>query len=200
MNTSLIITTICIFVLVLLLKNFGKKVRKHYTKDKKNEKLADPLQDYLPDLRKHYIYAEYLWGFIIIFAVIFGLIYYKTCLGYEICFMLVIFHLVKQLCSMVTILPDPSDMCEQKETSGNCNDLMPSGHMSTLLIILFSFWPYMNTSWKSLFVFLVLLYSVLIIAVRNHYTIDVVMSWFVVFTIYSIVHPYILNNFTLTCI
>ena len=199
-NLFLIFILIIIFIIVILLKTLGKKVKKHYTKDKKNEKLPDPLQEYLPDLRKQYMYAEYLYFFIIGLAVIFAIINYKECLGYEIVFMILIFSLVKEICSTVTILPDPSDMCEEKGTLGGCNDLMPSGHMSSLLIILFSCWPYMNNYWKYIFTFLILFYSFLIIAVRNHYTIDVVMSWFVVFTIYTLGHSFIMKNFEMTCI
>ena len=196
---KVVFTIVSLLVVLFILKRFGKNIKKHYTKDKQNEKLPDPLQEHLPDLRSHYIYAEYFFFFIIALGIIFGLTHYKSCLAYEIVFMFIVFQFIKEICSMVTILPDPSDMCEEKGTLGACNDLMPSGHMSTLLIILFSLWPYMTLPWKSIFSALIFSYSILIIAVRNHYTIDIIMSMFVVFTIYSIIHPYILKNFNLKC-
>ena len=64
--------------------------------------------------------------------------------------------------------------------SGGCNDSIFSGHTALMIILLL----YINKGVKSSFMKLMMIlfavgYSLLIIMLRNHYTVDVVLAWFI---------------------
>jgi PAP2 superfamily C-terminal len=199
MNVKRMITLtvlFCVFYTILKIKSTSiKNSYKEKEKEKDTDKLSDVIHTYGPDWSKYYQYAEIFFYIIILLFIVYATASKKLFVLYEIGFLLAFFYFIKITCTLVTILPDPSGKCETKNTLGDCNELMPSGHLSSLLIILFSLWPYIdNKYWKMLFVSLISIYSFVIIAVRNHYTIDVVISWFVVYTIYYMSHPYMVNN------
>jgi len=88
----------------------------------------------------------------------------------------------------VTILPQPNGKCKppserssiDRWLSGGCNDAIFSGHMSMVLILLL----YISKGVKSIFIKSMMIlfalgYSLLIIMLRNHYTVDVILAWFI---------------------
>ena len=88
-------------------------------------------------------------------------------------------ELFKKFVGMLTILPDSSGYCEEKSFQiilGRCNDLVISGHACTILTCYFFLSPYIKSSILSIYVVLNL---ILIVLSRNHYTIDVIFSFFV---------------------
>ena len=93
---------------------------------------------------------------------------------------------VKVGMTMLTILPDPSGMCEHKARGmrghllGHCNELMPSGHMCiplAALVVLRGRVP--PAAWWALLAYTVAVW-LLTLAARNHYAIDTVVSLFLV--------------------
>ena len=92
---------------------------------------------------------------------------------------IVLCQLFKKFVGMLTILPDSSGYCEEKSFQiilGRCNDLVISGHACTILTCYFFLSPYIKSSILSIYVILNL---ILIVLSRNHYTIDVIFSFFV---------------------
>jgi hypothetical protein len=92
---------------------------------------------------------------------------------------IVLCQLLKKFVGMLTILPDSSGYCEKKSFQiilGRCNDLVISGHACTILTCYFFLSPYIKSSILSIYVILNL---ILIVLSRNHYTIDVIFSFFV---------------------
>lgn len=79
-----------------------------------------------------------------------------------------------------TLLPDASRQCMTSFYVGSCFDLIFSGHamiMSLSMSAIFHFYPYLLTPMKkALLLFHATCVGFLIVAVRNHYTIDVVIG------------------------
>lgn len=95
----------------------------------------------------------------------------------------------KILLNAVTIHPDPSGECHTRERGwmksfvGSCNWLMPSGHMLIPLATLFMTYGNIPPAlWWSASAYTAAL-SFVTVASRNHYTIDVLVSLFVVGTL-----------------
>lgn len=190
----LCILTLVTFISLFILKRNGEGIRGFIKSKSDDEKLPDLLHYYLPDLKDHYIYTEILFWCIIVGFILFSIIKNQLCIWYQVLFLLVLFHFIKLICSIITILPDPSGICKDKKTIGGCNELMPSGHMSTLLILLFCFWSFMDKKQQVLFTSIIGIYAIAIICVKNHYTIDVIMSFFVVYTLFHVTLPYLINT------
>ena len=107
--------------------------------------------------------------------------------------MILILLILKSLTSMLTILPDPSGMCHEKHGGneilkcmfGTCNDLMFSGHAGTVILLTMILRPhikFVNFFLLSCFVIILCLITSI---TCNHYTIDVVMSYFVAYFVYN---------------
>lgn len=82
--------------------------------------------------------------------------------------------LLRALCFSLTLLPDASQMCEDSQWSGACHDLIFSGHIVALMLATLYLWPF--KSWRLVLVLNAVLASLMTVAVRNHYSVDVVVS------------------------
>ena len=195
LNTRrIVIVAVLCFIVFVALRTNGNKIR-GFVKDKcEDDKLPDLFHLYLPDCKQYYMYVETFYIMIIVGSVIYSMTQSNICVWYEIVCLLILFSMIKLICSIVTILPDPSGICETKKTLGDCDELMPSGHMATLLIIMFCLWPTMSDQIKVVYILAVSMYAIGILSVKNHYTIDIMMSFFVVYTLYHLVHPYLVNT------
>jgi hypothetical protein len=77
-----------------------------------------------------------------------------------------------------TLLPDSSRMCKESSLPGSCFDLIFSGHSTAILLATYVLRDYYKIgNIKYLLLQLInLITCVLIVACRNHYTIDVLVS------------------------
>lgn len=154
-----------------------------------------PLPDIIHDntcstWKYKYVYVEILF-YILLLMALFRLWYSNQLMTvFEIGLLWEIFHIFKLMCTMVTVLPDPSGICHTKGTIGGCNDLLPSGHSSMLLIMLFVIWNYLDIYWKISFLLLFLIYVIMNIVVRNHYTIDIIMGSVISYAMYKFFHTF----------
>lgn len=190
-----IVLWIILFVLIWLVINLiNNTILRNYKKKHPidNEPLPDILHQNFID-KRHYLVVEYIFYVILISLFLFCAFHDAYSSISEMILLLVIFYSIKLFCSIVTILPDPSGFCHKKRVLGGCNNLIPSGHVGTLFIIMFCLVPYMSISWKIIFSVVIMFYALCVIVVRNHYTIDVIMSWFVVYAIYHNLHPFIMG-------
>lgn len=94
-----------------------------------------------------------------------------------------------------TILPQSNKKCKppiqrnsiHRFLTGGCNDTIFSGHISQMIIMLL----FINKGIKHLYIKIILLifcifYSFLIIMLQNHYTVDVVLAWYIAITAFII--------------
>lgn len=156
--------------------------------------LPDVMHALLPDWRAHHIWGDVAVG--ITLAVFVA--YCAACLPrsgsacrlwtpvFEAACAFALFILLKVFINAVTILPDPSGMCEVKGSLGQCNDLMPSGHMAAVFIALFAIWGHADVLMKAVMVALAAATCFITLATRNHYTIDVIMSGFVTYALWAL--------------
>lgn len=155
---------------------------------------AKPLHDIVhsntPNMKHFYWIGDFL---------VCSLLTYLFCMVYihkidivNVIIMFLLLQVLKSITSMVTILPDPSGMCNSKHGGkdilkklfGNCNDLMFSGHTGFAFLCLMILRPYLQPfSCFILYIFVCIL-CLVTITTCNHYTIDVIMSYFVAYFVY----------------
>lgn len=89
---------------------------------------------------------------------------------------------LKLFVNNLTLLPDPSGECAKRERGawrhlfGTCNELMPSGHLvPSFAALVLTYGRIPASAWLVLLTF-VTAQSVVTIASRNHYSLDVVAS------------------------
>jgi len=87
--------------------------------------------------------------------------------------------LLRALCFSLTLLPDASQMCEESKWSGSCHDLVFSGHMVALSLASMYLWTRASFTVRVLLVLNVIAAGILTVAVRNHYSVDVIVGLFV---------------------
>jgi hypothetical protein len=143
--------------------------------------LPDLMHSLLPDYRAHYKWGDIVVGILLGCFIGFCIWTGQWSTLVEAFFLWALFILIKLVINAVTILPDPSGMCKEKESlfgkaDGQCNDLMPSGHMAIVAIVVFSLWGQANGIGKAGLVVVYVTAALVTLAVRNHYTIDIVVS------------------------
>ena len=93
--------------------------------------------------------------------------------------------LLRCICFFVTGLPSP---CEGRvpKSCGGMHDCIYSGHTALTLIFAYFIWCYdPSTAW--LLILYCIVGSMLIIATRAHYTIDVLVAWIATYMIINVV-------------
>lgn len=104
-----------------------------------------------------------------------------------------VIFLLRSILVNVTILPScNSEKCTNYEglykyIFGHCNDKILSGHISIgiLLLYLMNKYELVNYFWSNFYIVLLFILSILIVAVRWHYTIDVLFAYIItLFLIY----------------
>jgi hypothetical protein len=84
--------------------------------------------------------------------------------------------LLRALCFSVTLLPDASQMCTDSVWSGSCHDLIYSGHMVALTLSTMYLWKHAQGLLKIGLIANMAVAALLTIAVRNHYSVDVILA------------------------
>ena len=155
-----------------------------YQNGKKNNPEEKPLNDlghyYLPDLDKYYIIPD-----IIVVLYIVGFIYYGNIQVFkEISLLMCIIFIFRSILIISTSIPDASGRCDKNKFKiGYCNDLMFSGHTATLTLITLYLMNIFPNKRNMLILGNIITY-ILIIASKNHYTIDVLIGIYVSTTVY----------------
>ena len=112
---------------------------------------------------------------------------------------IIITRLLRLICMKSTILPSPNSKCNEylvkKEKLigkyytiffGRCNETIFSGHVSLMLICILFILPFVNSMMKIFLYIYAILTSLIVISLRNHYTIDVVLAWVITIPIFII--------------
>ena len=163
---------------------YRKCIKIAYKNGKKKNPEEKPLYDlghyYLPDLDNYHIIPDIILGLYIIAFFYFGNIELLK----EISLLMCIMFTFRSILVISTSIPDASGKCEQKKFQiGYCNDLMFSGHTATITLIslyLMSIFP----NKRNMLILGNIITYILIIASKNHYTIDVLIGSYVSTTLY----------------
>lgn len=145
--------------------------------------LPDILQNNFPNLHKFYKLIDYyiiIWMIIAFSYITFGISLNLALKG--LIFLAVIFG-VKEIFGCVTILPDSSKCCETKnplKIMGSCGSLIFSGHVASMLAVTYVLSLHIKEKWAILLYVQTVIYGIIIVLVRNHYAIDVLVSFVVV--------------------
>jgi len=179
-NKSLIIVFICVMLFHMILCNninsFGKKYYPHPIH------IYDLGFDYLPNLNK--------------FAYISDIIVVLSCLFLpgiftKFIYLIIPIFLIRAITIHLTLLPSVEN-CHipsviYSKFFGGCYDKIFSGHFAIVFLITLLL---LEKSYISLYALTLInfLHGLFIIAVRNHYTIDIVVSFFVTLCVYLLFH------------
>ena len=168
-------------------------------KGDRNSCIRDILQEKLPNLSEKSKLSKHnrkgifkgifsLDDFLAIALFILFLVIHKLKYLKDLAILYILIRGFRLITMSVTVLPQPNNNCKppsERNTidrwlSGGCNDSIFSGHTALVLILLL----YINKGVKSSFmkammVLFAIGYSILIIMLRNHYTVDVVLAWFI---------------------
>ena len=155
---------------------------------KTGDSLFDVIHLFIP---KELVYFGFVSDILTIFILLFTLVHMCHC-GKLFLFSksLLTNMTLKLFISMLTIMPDPSGICDIKPFAfvmGRCNDLVVSGHASNSLLCYYFYHQYCNQNLSferkrkldNLFWYFILCNCIWIIISRNHYTTDVIFSFFV---------------------
>ena len=105
-------------------------------------------------------------------------------------------YLLRELTTAVTLLPPPpfcveinSDKMSKSKVltkiAGSCNETIFSGHTTFMLLCLLFVLPKINNNYIKIAIYTyALLTSFIIVAMRSHYTIDVVIAWVICVLVY----------------
>lgn len=145
--------------------------------------LPDILQNNLPNLQQFYKLIDYyiiMWMIIAFSYITFGI---SLNLALKTLIFLAIIFGVKEIFGCVTILPDSSKCCETKNPwgiMGQCGNLIYSGHVASMLAVTYVLSLHIKEKWTILLYLQTVVYGIIIVCVRNHYAIDVLVSFVVV--------------------
>ena len=149
--------------------------------------LPDLLHSYYPPFQPDWL-SDVLVVLFVLFAVVFFFLRRDTTRLLRALILCLFMYSLKKIFSYLTILPDPSGRCHKKPWRwllGDCHDLLFSGHAGIMFLFSFLLWDQLpSRSWKYTLLAYNIVVCFLIILSRNHYTIDVVVSFFVVYFIY----------------
>jgi ABC-type Fe3+-siderophore transport system permease subunit len=144
----------------------------------------------LPDLSRWYFLGDWILGVLCAVALAYCAWAKDWDLIVYIIAVVILGTVIKMVMTFVTVLPDPSGACHEKakKAIGSCNDLLPSGHMIAAFAVCIGLWPRLQSVWwKAVFGSLTALLWFFTVATKNHYTIDTLVSFFVVMSLSSII-------------
>ena len=147
--------------------------------------LPDLFYNVLPDLSNQ-TSLIFVLDYIIPF-VIFPVAIYTNKILFTYKFLSIIFFL-RAIAKVITTLPSSCLNCKNNSSMnsmsiGYCNDKIFSGHVTLTLVALLLILQ-KNSQYSNILIFLHLIYSILIIAVRNHYSIDVFIAYVIVISMF----------------
>jgi hypothetical protein len=180
------ITHLCILVLINAcqhshLNSLEQKVETHYNNN--NNKIYDIAFKNLPNLEKYEHYSDY---FTILFNTVFIpiLISKQKYIITEYLGFLITILLIRSITISLTVLPKSNSCKEKGGFKGGCYDKIFSGHFASVMIatLLLYEYKYINLS---VLMLINLINGSLILLTRHHYTIDIVVAFFVTMFVYQ---------------
>jgi len=153
--------------------------------------LPDLLIESLPDLSNVKICNFMIDSFILILFIPF-FIKKRYDLLYFMFKIISILTLLRSVTKLVTIVPSQNNNCSNNSSiktylTGYCNDKIFSGHTAITLILILTIMEnkLINNNYNSLLVFSHIFYAFLILATRNHYSVDVVLGYIITYSVFN---------------
>lgn len=149
-----------------------------------------PLYDSLHNIIPYHKYSVYFSEIIMIFFILLFYLFYKKRNISIFNHFIIIFsliHIIRCILFSLTLLSDSSNNCTFGLFSGSCNDLLFSGHISVVLLIILFVYKYKlfnSKGVKNSLLFLFILMICFILSSRNHYSIDIVTALIITYMIY----------------
>ena len=174
---------ISIILIIFILINYNVTLFIDSYETIPREPLDDILIKKLPNMSKHRNIVDIVPALLIVFVILFKRPSINQIEDYTLCYMIIM--LLRMFSISLTIMP--SIACQYKRTqniiTGGCNDCMFSGHTSLVLLVLLI----LVTDYKfpKLICLLVgIMYSLLIISAHVHYSVDVLIAWYITFLVF----------------
>lgn len=191
---SIILLYFVIVYILLYCKKLIHNASLNYYSTYEERPLYDSLHLIIP-YNKYSVYFSEIIMIFFIFLIIY--LFYKKhniSILYNFIIIFAFIQIVRALLFSLTLLPDSSNNCTFGLFSGSCNDLLFSGHISVvLLIILFvNKYKLFNSKFiKNILILIFILMSLFILSSRNHYSIDIITALIITYIIY---HFYFLSG------
>lgn len=108
----------------------------------------------------------------------------------------IVFLAIRMITTVVTDIPSSKIGCDLTKiptwktmVKGHCNDKIFSGHVGLSILLLLISYKFNLISNKSLYFYIpyLILYSFYTIASKNHYTVDVILSYLIVIPIFKLI-------------
>lgn len=149
-----------------------------------------PLYDLLHQIIPYSKYSKYIREGITIFIVIsiFFFFFLKPNISffYSLLFTYGILIILRSFLFNLTLLPKSTHECNYSTYFSSCNDLLFSGHVSKILILLILANKYniIPNHFVNIYYFLFFIMIYFILSSRGHYTIDIIIAILIVYFIY----------------
>jgi hypothetical protein len=173
------------FAVILLnkynLNHLETKSEKFYQKKENYKKVQDIFHNVLPQFQQFEYASD-----ILVILVFFYLLIMNFELIYQLGGFIFTLILLRQFIIQITVLPK-NETCDEKHTSmfrGGCYDKIFSGHFGIAMLMTLVLFDNGLIN-KFVMIFINFLNAMFILLSRNHYTIDIIVSIFVVIIIYQ---------------
>lgn len=186
-----------LFIILFTLKIsdyiIGSKITYKMKNNSCKEPLPDLLHNILPDLSNsnYFMIDDILIALVTIYFLYIRYPDFEIFKDWLILYCSIMF--LRLITMSVTNLPKPSKKCSTDDKSlflrilsGGCNDLIFSGHTVCMLLLLLFISESFSVIGKLVITLFALGFSLLVISLRNHYTVDVLLSWYITISFYLI--------------
>jgi hypothetical protein len=165
--------------------------------DRKAKPLQDSMHSIIPKISEEIGKIKELTTFVPFLIFLFYILReknYRVLFDFVKLFAMILF--IRSLSFYLTMLPDASERCDPEATgiNGGCNDLLFSGHTSFQILSLLYLYYYSET-WnkypntiKIPFLSLIPINAYLILATRDHYSIDILYALIVSYSMFYFNH------------
>ena len=177
-----IIVFIFVFIFMYYYYYLSEPFYEQYYLDNKHRtipKIYDIGHKYLPNIEKYQYLINVVIGISILKLVFASFIF-------DFLLLLLFLHIVRLITIQLTVLPKMKScvITNNITLDGYCYDKIFSGHVTFMFLFTLFLYKYKEISMIFLFIINVL-YSILIISTRAHYTIDVIVSFLFTFIVFQ---------------
>jgi len=179
----LYLKTFILLVVSIIITIFSQRtVDKKYKSMKNKEPLNDILIELFPNLDDYDYLCDYLAALPVLILLYVSWKNKKFTIMNDFIMYMAIIYILRSITMYFTILPSINCYHHKKiNLMGGCCDSIFSGHTSvTLMSILFL----IGLGFPTYIIIYPILLSFLIISSKSHYTVDVIISWYITFLVY----------------
>jgi len=177
---------IIFFVISIIFSLFSNYYVNYRERNNKLEQLKDPIIDNLPYFKN----LDYLYDLLSFPPLILLLINYDKIPINNLLLNVGLIYLLRGICVLTTSIPKLKT-CDIKYNdkkiffSGGCYDKIFSGHVAFIItFVLYNIYYTNQAKYKILYYFYILLTTILSFLTESHYSIDVIISWIISFSIF----------------